>query len=310
MSCGHVHPCGRLCLCRRTTALISLPLQKLAHMLRLLGPCLEPLHRNLLTCCESLFRVSSLSQKLARMWDSLVCFSRWANIVTKLHTCKLLGPRFATATVEESKKKKKTRLLCCLGDWDWWSGNMETQAWAKHTRQPTRETTETETLRCDAGGKCSEALTRCSAVYQTQCDAPLQSWTSEVRMPQQEASRSAQFVGMGMRWSAVFVIVRFFCHSPYRRTLLSRLWFDLFREHVASGVQLVGLFTSLAELVVAVGAQATPTSRPGLFFVAEVRGCASCPFGRRLSSPCPVHDHVVGGRSGQEWRSLAPGWGS
>ena len=38
--------------------------------------------------------------------------------------------------------------------------------------------------------------------------------------------------------------------------------------------------------------QATP-SRPRLVFVAEVRDCASCPFGRRLSSPSLVHDHVV-----------------
>ena len=74
---------------------------------------------------------------------------------------------------------------------------------------------------------------------------------------------------------------------------LRELWFDLFRERVASGVQLVGLCNSLAVFVDAVGAQATPTSRPRLVFVAEVRHCASCPFGRRLSSPCLVHDHVV-----------------
>ena len=52
-------------------------------------------------------------------------------------------------------------------------------------------------------------------------------------------------------------------------------------------------FNSLAESVVALGEQATPTSRPRWVFVAEVRGCASCSFGRRLSLPCPVHDHVV-----------------
>ena len=49
----------------------------------------------------------------------------------------------------------------------------------------------------------------------------------------------------------------------------------------------------LAEFGVGVGAQATPTSRPRLVFVADVRDYASCPVGRRLSSPCSVHDHVV-----------------
>ena len=53
-----------------------------------------------------------------------------------------------------------------------------------------------------------------------------------------------RFVGIGMRWSAVFVIVRFFRHSPYQRTLHSRLWFDLFLEQVASGVQFVGPSTA------------------------------------------------------------------
>ena len=29
------------------------------------------------------------------------------------------------------------------------------------------------------------------------------------------------------------------------------------------------------------------------FFVAEVRDCGSCPFGRRLAPPCSVHDDVA-----------------
>ena len=37
----------------------------------------------------------------------------------------------------DGRIKKETR----SGAWDWWSGQ-ETQAWAKQTRQPTRETTE------------------------------------------------------------------------------------------------------------------------------------------------------------------------
>ena len=46
---------------------------------------------------------------------------------------------------------------------------------------------------------------------------------------------------------------------------------------------------SLAEFVVGVGAPATPTSRPHLAHVAEVRECASRPFGRILAPPCLVH---------------------
>ena len=38
--------------------------------------------------------------------------------------------------------------------------------------------------------------------------------------------------------------------------------------------------TASREIVVAVGTQPTPTDRPRLVFVAEVRDCASCPFGR------------------------------
>ena len=40
-------------------------------------------------------------------------------------------------------------------------------------------------------------------------------------------------------------------------------------------------------------APATAISRPRQVFVAEVRDCASCPFGRRLASPFFVHDHAV-----------------
>ena len=52
---------------------------------------------------------------------------------------------------------------------------------------------------------------------------------------------------------------------------------------------------SVAEIAVAVGAQATPTSRPRLDFVAEVLHCAGCPFGRRLAPPCLVHGQAVEG---------------
>ena len=47
--------------------------------------------------------------------------------------------------------------------------------------------------------------------------------------------------------------------------------------------------TSLAEFCVGVGAQATPPRRPHLVYVAEVRECASRPFGGILAPPCLVH---------------------
>ena len=73
----------------------------------------------------------------------------------------------------------------------------------------------------------------------------------------------------------------------------SGLWLDLFREKVANGVQLVGLCNRLTEIVVAACAQLTPSRAPDLVFVAEVRDCAMCPLGRRLSSPFLVHQYVV-----------------
>ena len=63
--------------------------------------------------------------------------------------------------------------------------------------------------------------------------------------------------------------------------------FIRFRFQVASGVQLVGIFNSLAEIVVAVCVQGAPPSCQSLVLVAEVRDCAA--------PPCFVHDHVVEG---------------
>ena len=74
---------------------------------------------------------------------------------------------------------------------------------------------------------------------------------------------------------------------------LSRLWRDVLGEEFIAGMECRGLRHGIAEIVVRVGTQPTPTRRPRLVFVAEVRDCASCPFGRRLSSPCLVHDHIV-----------------
>ena len=65
-------------------------------------------------------------------------------------------------------------------------------------------------------------------------------------------------------------------------------------NNCASGVQLVANFSTASRNSSSLlGGRATPTSRPRLVFVAEVRCCASYPFGRRLSSPSSVHDHVV-----------------
>ena len=64
-------------------------------------------------------------------------------------------------------------------------------------------------------------------------------------------------------------------------------------RQVASGVQLVGLCNSLAEIVVALGTQWTPPSCPSLVLVAEVHDYAWRPFSRWLSPPCLVHHDVV-----------------
>ena len=52
------------------------------------------------------------------------------------------------------------------------------------------------------------------------------------------------------------------------------------------------LCDGLAELGVAACEQAMPPSCPRLVLVAEVRGCASCPLGRRLAPPCFTHDQA------------------
>ena len=80
--------------------------------------------------------------------------------------------------------------------------------------------------------------------------------------------------------------------GAYGQTLVSPLWLDVLGEEFIAGMECRGRH-NIAKIVVAVGTQATPTSRPRLVFVAKVRDCASCPFGRRLAPPCPVHDHVV-----------------
>ena len=69
----------------------------------------------------------------------------------------------------------------------------------------------------------------------------------------------------------------------------------MFGEELIVSMERGGLFDGFFEVGIAVGAQATPTSRPHLVFVAEVRDCASCPFGRRLTPPCFVHGQAFEG---------------
>ena len=132
----------------------------------------------------------------------------------------------------------------------------------RHVRQ------QRDMLRCDAGGNFLNVLTLSSAVHQAQCDTPLQVGHRRCGSAA-GACRSAQV------------------RLTLLRTLLSRLWRDVLGEEFIVGMECGGL---RAALVVAVGTQA---SRPRLVFAAQVRGGASCPFRRRLSSPCPVHDNVV-----------------
>ena len=66
-------------------------------------------------------------------------------------------------------------------------------------------------------------------------------------------------------------------------------------EELAFGVEFGGVCDGSFELVVAVGAQATPTSHPRLVLLAEVRDCARCPFGRRLAPPRLVQRQAVEG---------------
>ena len=56
-----------------------------------------------------------------------------------------------------------------------------------------------------------------------------------------------------------------------------------------------GLCDGFFEVGIAVGTQRTPPSCPSLVLVAEVRDCASCPFGRRLAPPCFVHGQAFQG---------------
>ena len=189
--------------------------------------------------------------------------------------------------------------------------DVETQAKARYTRQPTRETTERETLRCDASGNFMGASTRSGAEDQAQRDAPLQVGNRRCGCRSRSHSDQLRFVGIGMRWRAVLVIVRFFCHGPYQRALLSLLW----REEFIAGMECRCLRHGIAEVVVAVGTQQTPTSRPRLIFAAEVRGGArNLPILPKtvVATPCSSRCRRTSrqAQSGPALRSPAPGCSS
>ena len=93
----------------------------------------------------------------------------------------------------------------------------------------------------------------------------------------------------------VVLVVRGLSLGPLHRVFWRGLGFDVLREEIITGMECRGFRHSTTEIAVAVGVQATPTSRPHLVFVAELRDCASCPIGRRLALPCLVHDHAVEG---------------
>ena len=57
------------------------------------------------------------------------------------------------------------------------------------------------------------ASTRSSAVHQAQCDAPLQVGHRRCGCRTRRHVNQLRLVGTGMRWSDVFVIVRFFRHG-------------------------------------------------------------------------------------------------
>ena len=139
-------------------------------------------------------------------------------------------------------------------------------------------------LRLSVVQRCTRGAERCSAP----------SSTSGVRMPELAACQSAPAQAARLAWARRF---RRLSPLPWPipRVFGSGLRLDLSREQRASRVQLVGLFNGLAELGVAACAQAMPSSCPRLVLVAQVRGCASCPFGRRLAPPCFVRGQAFEG---------------
>ena len=112
-----------------------------------------------------------------------------------------------------------------------------------------RHVRQRETLRCDAGGNFSEALTRSSAVHQAQCDTPLQVGHRKCGCRSRSMSISSSSSAIGMRWIAVFVIVRFFCHGPIlAEPSTTGIWRDVLGEEFISGMECRGFFDGFFEV--------------------------------------------------------------
>ena len=164
-----------------------------------------------------------------------------------------------------------------------------------HTGQPTRETTERERLRCDAGGTFLEASTRSSTVYQAQCDAPLQAGH---RMPELPACQSAPARVARLAWAR---------HSPrgLLERALARFLSRTTRQWRPARWPLQQPRENRRRCVRAINA--IPCSRP-------------CSLSERAPilpmtvahMPCswPSLRRCHRGRSGREWRSPAPGCSS
>ena len=160
-------------------------------------------------------------------------------------------------------------------------------------RARTHETTDTRDNReRDAEIGCKwqffggvNAVQRRTPPSGVRCTAP--NWTSEVR---RRSWRHVNQLRFRRVWHGrvVFVVSRL-CHGPFHGVFGSGLRLDVPGEELIVGVECRGLCDGLAELGVAACAQAMPSSCPRLVLVAEVRDCASCPFGRRLAPPCFVH---------------------
>ena len=83
--------------------------------------------------------------------------------------------------------------------------------------------------------------------------------------------------------------------APVHRVFWSGLRLDVPGEEIVAGMECRSLLGGFFKVGIAVGTQATPSSRPRPFLVAEVRDCAKCSVGRRLAPPCLVHGQVVEG---------------
>ena len=145
-----------------------------------------------------------------------------------------------------------------VGAWGWWSGRGDTSVGTTHETTG-KWTQQRETLRSDAGGIFLGVLTRSSAVQQTQCDAPVQVGHRRCGGPRWRPVSQLRFIGIGMRWSSSSdssAVAHTGGPSSARSGVMCL---------VKSSPQAWNAAASVTASV-AVGTQATPTSRPRLGF--------------------------------------------